>query len=466
MSEVKVDNVGSTSSGVHNLTGTRPRFQPVRIKPLLDLCESDDDDTEPRDSDDNSDAESLQALPDDDEEDAGGGESASPVIEGGIARVSVEEEAEASRSDDILPRNSNSLVLPPSVRKTASLVPHNFEAVDKPTLFTPRASHVSSRTESRENFEGQNSFKKLDIETPMKFPQSVLNVAETPLKRSLPQNVVETPGLIFSHWSRNNYLQTPTAYNPILSSAKKEEAGVHFQDPRLRSQRFLNSENRLTHRKPLGESTHFNHPERPPLENYNLARRTLQLPYAAESGLLAKENLATESKCEVKENLANTARRSLIERDNLAPAAEAVLLSRTETDKKSEGVVPTNNNFDVEARNGRPTVAGSERLAKPSTKDNVNGNPANVQFSVAAKPREKKYGQLINVKGIEYVVLGKLGQGMSGNVFRVQEVKTGELRAIKCVDLSQIDKETAQGCLEEVALLERLRAPCIIHMVT
>lgn len=39
-----------------------------------------------------------------------------------------------------------------------------------------------------------------------------------------------------------------------------------------------------------------------------------------------------------------------------------------------------------------------------------------------------------------------------------------ELRAIKCVDLSKMDKEAAHGCLQEICLLSKLQDSCIIKM--
>ncbi|XP_014485280.1 PREDICTED: uncharacterized protein LOC106749883 isoform X2 [Dinoponera quadriceps] len=56
------------------------------------------------------------------------------------------------------------------------------------------------------------------------------------------------------------------------------------------------------------------------------------------------------------------------------------------------------------------------------------------------------------------------GEGMSGEVLRVQDLSCGELRAIKCVDLNKMDKESAQGCLDEISLLHKLQAPCIVRM--
>lgn len=88
----------------------------------------------------------------------------------------------------------------------------------------------------------------------------------------------------------------------------------------------------------------------------------------------------------------------------------------------------------------------------------------NVQFSVPSSIPQQRQRRTLFVKDREYLILGSLGHGMSGEVLRVQDLSCGELRAIKCVDLSKMDKESAQGCLDEISLLHKLQAPCVVRM--
>lgn len=88
----------------------------------------------------------------------------------------------------------------------------------------------------------------------------------------------------------------------------------------------------------------------------------------------------------------------------------------------------------------------------------------NVQFSVPSSIPQQRQRKTLFVKDREYLILGSLGQGMSGEVLRVQDLSCGELRAIKCVDLNKLDKESAQGCLDEISLLYKLQAPCVVRM--
>lgn len=89
---------------------------------------------------------------------------------------------------------------------------------------------------------------------------------------------------------------------------------------------------------------------------------------------------------------------------------------------------------------------------------------ANTQFTIPSSILSQRQGKTLRVKNKEYLILGLLGCGMSGEVLRVQDISLGELRAIKCVDLSKMDKESAQGCLDEISMLHKLQAPCVVRM--
>lgn len=77
---------------------------------------------------------------------------------------------------------------------------------------------------------------------------------------------------------------------------------------------------------------------------------------------------------------------------------------------------------------------------------------------------KSRQSRTLFVKGKEYLILGTLGQGMSGEVLRAQDLSSLELCAIKCVNLNRMDKDSAQGCLEEISMLHKLQAPCVVKM--
>ncbi|XP_011863190.1 PREDICTED: serine/threonine-protein kinase MPS1 isoform X2 [Vollenhovia emeryi] len=89
---------------------------------------------------------------------------------------------------------------------------------------------------------------------------------------------------------------------------------------------------------------------------------------------------------------------------------------------------------------------------------------ANVQFTVPSNIPSQCQGKTLIVKGKEYSILGTIGRGMCGEILRVQDISCGELRAVKCVNLSKMDKDSAQGCLDEISMLHKLQAPCVIKM--
>ncbi|KAJ8679895.1 hypothetical protein QAD02_015682 [Eretmocerus hayati] len=90
-------------------------------------------------------------------------------------------------------------------------------------------------------------------------------------------------------------------------------------------------------------------------------------------------------------------------------------------------------------------------------------NQTNSTSSVMKELSLKK-PKVITVNNVNYLKLGVLGHGMSCEVIKVQDLSTSEFRAIKCVNLSQMDRDAAQGCLQEICLLDKLKAPCVVNM--
>ncbi|XP_024891463.1 serine/threonine-protein kinase MPS1 [Temnothorax curvispinosus] len=111
-----------------------------------------------------------------------------------------------------------------------------------------------------------------------------------------------------------------------------------------------------------------------------------------------------------------------------------------------------------------PHYSVRDRQPKEIPQINIIDKMANVQFTVPSSIPPQRQGKTLIVKDTEYTILGSLGRGMSGEVLRVQNTSCGELRAIKCVDLSKMDKDSAQGCLDEISMLHKLQAPCVVKM--
>ena len=89
----------------------------------------------------------------------------------------------------------------------------------------------------------------------------------------------------------------------------------------------------------------------------------------------------------------------------------------------------------------------------------------NVQFSLPSNVPKSRQTRTLFVNEKEYLILDILGQGMSGEVLRAQNLSSLELCAIKCVNLERMDKDSAQGCLDEILMLNKLQASCVVKML-
>lgn len=80
------------------------------------------------------------------------------------------------------------------------------------------------------------------------------------------------------------------------------------------------------------------------------------------------------------------------------------------------------------------------------------------------QPKLNRNDEYIVVKKVTYRNLGLIGKGMSGQVFRVQNLANNQIQAVKFFNFNQLDKEGIQGCLDEIKMLHKLQAPCVIKM--
>ncbi|XP_043476918.1 serine/threonine-protein kinase mph1 [Leptopilina heterotoma] len=84
--------------------------------------------------------------------------------------------------------------------------------------------------------------------------------------------------------------------------------------------------------------------------------------------------------------------------------------------------------------------------------------------SQISQPKINRNDEYIVVKKVTYRNLGLIGKGMSGQVFRVQNLANNQIQAVKFFNFNQLDKEGIQGCLDEIKMLHKLQAPCVIKM--
>lgn len=159
---------------------------------------------------------------------------------------------------------------------------------------------------------------------------------------------------------------------------------------------------------------------------------------------------------ELKENKFPTIENASLEKETIVKLSNSKQISHCTNDSK-ESLRPVCSLF----QNQQPE-ASNQNQQKELKK--IADNVSNVQFSMPPNIPTSKQPKTVSVKGKEYLILGTLGQGMSGEVLRVQDVTSLELCAIKCVNLNRMDKDSAQGCLEEISMLHKLQAPCVVKM--
>ena len=64
---------------------------------------------------------------------------------------------------------------------------------------------------------------------------------------------------------------------------------------------------------------------------------------------------------------------------------------------------------------------------------------------------------VIEVDGHSYEIFEKLGQGGFSKVYKCMDVNTKDVRALKYVDLSKVDKASEEGILNEIEHLKNLK---------
>ncbi|XP_078045508.1 dual specificity protein kinase monopolar spindle 1 [Augochlora pura] len=330
-----------------------------------------------------------------------------------------------------------------------------------------------------------NSIDHLALQTPLKHvhcssrPEpcfSRRNIAQTPQSKPFDtKSLGLTPATVSSHMSLSNIKQTPLQSKNVKmkDTMQTPKNSVYFTPSMTKREtpRYLNSETKR--KQPLadvGSYVHSNASNRHVLEGFQLPKVNEEMPTignqkstknltqkTSERTFEASENpaqLDLDANEQVKENkYPNTEEKETKVQQMLL---ESTYGSRFNKDKKD-----TLKQISSDSQNQYLTV--NNQTQQPEPKRSTDTAP-NVQFSVPPNVPKPKPLRTISVKGKEYLILGMLGQGMSGEVLRVQDLSSLELCAIKCVYLNRMDKDSAQGCLEEISMLQKLQAPCIVRM--
>ncbi|XP_031849510.1 dual specificity protein kinase monopolar spindle 1 isoform X2 [Nomia melanderi] len=358
------------------------------------------------------------------------------------------------------------------------------ETTDLKTTVNEDKTHYenisSNKLRTLENGILTNSIEHMTLETPIKHAPSNSsrpdpcfsrrNIVQTPQNKlsDTSRNLGLTPATVSGHWSQNNIKQTPlqSKNGKIKDMVQTPKNSVYFTPSIAKHEtpRYLSTEGKL--RQPLadtGSYTHNNASNRRLLQasqlskvneemsNKNLNHKTSEPVFEAFENPTRLESDANE---QLKENkYSNMQDKEAVLQKRISASTH---ISHSNKDNK-DALKQINN----DSQNQYLVALNQNQQQEP--KRSTDAAP-NVQFSIPPNVPKPKQPRTIFVKGKEYLILGSLGQGMSGEVLRVQDLSSLELCAIKCVNLNRMDKDSAQGCLEEISMLHRLQAPCIVRM--
>ncbi|XP_017764919.1 PREDICTED: dual specificity protein kinase TTK [Eufriesea mexicana] len=367
-------------------------------------------------------------------------------------------------------------------RETLELIPMTNEE-------KAHYENVSSTSKSLISDSGTsiNSTDQWILQTPLKHAPvnsihpdpsfSRKNIIQTP-QNDVSNNHGLTPATVSSHWSQSNIKQTPLENKSISyrDSVQTPKHSVYFTPSigKHETLRYLNTENKV--RRPLADTgsctkndafnKHLLHGSQPPKVN--------EVSPKIQNKLLCKDLNKTDLPKQVFEMSENVVHLESDINDKLKenkyPNTKNALLDKEKISQIS------NNRHDPHCiKDNKETLKSmcnhsqnqytetNNKNQQQELKKIVN-NPSSVQFSVPINIPKSRQSRTLFVKEKEYLILGTLGQGMSAEVLRVQDLASLELCAIKCVYLNRLDKDSAQGCLEEISMLHKLQAPCVVKM--
>ncbi|XP_029156036.1 probable serine/threonine-protein kinase mps1 [Nylanderia fulva] len=417
-----------------------------------------------------------------------------------------------SESADCIPQNLSGNLLNPVIYNNLQYSISKHEANEKctPAKNPALCTHVKSSTPSLNEIQGTSlptPINRLVLETPLKHSQvgsmhpnpcashkQLFRTPQNKLSDNSSKNCIQTPSTILSSWCYNNTRHTPLEGKNLVAKDHMQISRNTICTPVVENSDLARL-NVTNVRRPLVDATltYGDSSTAHPLESKPVALRetkTVALPQEDRSKRPivvpdAKLVMRTELNYhkdpkfvkfteETKENkqLTNMPDMLLASNTKIVPSKNeikrnVIIGSDTSLKKDSLQILKKYSEEDYgivsECKNSHECYSASEKKREEEQQQIVN-RMASMQFTVPLSIPPQRQSKTLHVKNREYLILGSLGRGMSGEVLRVQDVSFGELRAIKCVNLSKMDKESAQGCLDEISMLQKLQAPCVVRM--
>ncbi|XP_020282501.1 probable myosin light chain kinase DDB_G0279831 isoform X2 [Pseudomyrmex gracilis] len=391
--------------------------------------------------------------------------------------------------------------VPNTVLESGSCVPQTSASM---MHFTRYNSQYSSANETNEKYTPAKSactpslsemgksltaMNRLMAETPLKSlhgsmhpnpsmsHKQLFQTPQSKLSSEPSKSNVQTPSTIFSTWCHNTMRQTPIEGKSFTTKDHVQTLRNIVCTPIIEKPEPMRHLKNV--RQPLADtmthgdsSTHF-------LESKSYVSHT-----GIEAKSLKPEPYQEDRTIRVVNSIKKLMKTETNYNKDLKPAK---LIEETKENEQPDvpDTLPENNRKTTQDKSckSKQVMSGFDigvQAIQDSSKNNTDNNVvhekqheklrqvvdqvANVQFSVPSSIPQQWQEKNLFVKNREYMILGCLGRGMCGEVLRVQDLSCGELRAIKCVDLSKMDKDTSQGCLDEISMLRKLQASCIVKM--
>ncbi|XP_014231636.1 serine/threonine-protein kinase mph1 [Trichogramma pretiosum] len=332
-------------------------------------------------------------------------------------------------------------------------------------------------------------------DTPMKHPHlttrpnpstSHRNIFQTPQNKAgneFTKNSLQTPATIFSHsWHKQHMAQTPMQSQlSSRDSVRTPAANSMISQTSRETPRIYGSEHKSV-RRPLAETMGSSQAYGPQLPRLQEVPNESQMtpPLTQDTSSASRQGNLSERKSVYKTTISNQEINNRHSSNSDKIRSEANIQQNLSAPDSSH----SSNSFDeMKPKTNHHNNAYQSSKKLPRVTDNYNNYPPKESHSsqpvaqtkssqsepvpkiqCTVPQKDTRQSKIITVKDRQYLVLGVLGTGMSCQVVRAQDLSTSELRAIKCVNLNKMDREAAEGCLQEICMLDKLKAPCIVHM--
>ncbi|OAD61813.1 Dual specificity protein kinase Ttk [Eufriesea mexicana] len=481
------------SMNFQNHTNSRPKFQPIRVKELLHFCESDDDESEekPQDSEIESDFDDPQPLLQDNyiEDDLNNSLSLHTTVYNEIkGTCKVSHIIVSSKPEESV--LINDAEYKPVIESELYEHEHNMPSEKNATCKQSNQMQLNIETHTQEMFSQIEHKNKDIINTDIKGQINQDQFVEQQSRINNSESIAST----FQHFENTSQSGVHNVQNVNIKRETLElipmtnEEKAHYENVSSTSKSLIsdsgtsiNSTDQWILQTPLKHApVNSIHPD-PSFSRKNIIQ-TPQNDVSNNHGLTPATVSSHWSQSNIKQTPLEN--KSISYRDSVQTPKHSVYftpsIGKHETlrylnteNKVRRPLADTGSCTKNDAFN-KHLLHGSQPPKNQYTETNnknqqqelkkIVNNPSSVQFSVPINIPKSRQSRTLFVKEKEYLILGTLGQGMSAEVLRVQDLASLELCAIKCVYLNRLDKDSAQGCLEEISMLHKLQAPCVVKM--